>query len=954
MQTKSKKKKKKFTRYTALILITVMVISSIIGRLVYLQVIQSDKYKILADRNYIRNISTSAPRGDIVDRNNVVLASSKQSFNLTYMETKESKKVFFATMEKVFQILSQNGEIQEDDFALKVKPYRFDFKAVNASDKKWLELRFKKDRGLNDKLAKDYYEKNYADLDKEKDKDKIQRIEKDLLKITPEETFKYLVETYEIIGQNLSLEEQRKYMIVKDNIKMQSFSGYKPVVIAKNLKKETAFKFYERLNELPGIDVGNEPIRYYPYGELGSSVLGYISKINTEDKDSYEEKGYDVSTDTIGVSGIEKAYESRLRGSKGQRTVKVNKYGRIVEELFKKNPYSGEKIQLTIDAKLQNAAEKALDKTMENLRNNPRPDPQDLTIMTSNATRGAAVVFNVKTGEVLALASRPGFDPNIFTIPGKLTDEASKKYFNPDLKEFGTQYIESMALASGKSNVEQKLNQMFPLDKRIENNTTIREDTYDIVPKPFYNYATFSLTPPGSTFKPLTAIAGLEDGVINGGTTVVDTGTYTNYGGSWNCWKRGGHGVIGVVNALKESCNYFFYNVGSLLYEKYKNAPRIEKAYDIIKEYAEKFGLGVKTGIEIPEKIGSAYNFKSTKENKTIMFYYSCRDILKAGFEQGRNKKFVPIDITIRENKEDKSITEAKKKIKETIKSAIQVEAKKKNSMYAKYIEDMKTQLKVLVSSYDKDKQSKYTDEQIEKAASAAIDFCIWDANIQIYTPGNVINASIGQGDHQFTPVQLANYVATIANGGHRYEAHLFKKAYDDEDNVVEEKQPKVISDINLKDSTIEVLKEGMKGVTSEEGGTATKAFAGFPIQTAGKTGSATFSATQNEVGRTSFGVFVGYAPADNPEIAVSVVIFDGGHGGYVAPVARAVYEEYFAERLKKEYPAYTPTYNYELKAIEVDQNNVIGDTKEDKASDKTGKDIDNSSSEKEEDNKNE
>lgn len=933
-----KKKKNKFTRYTALILGNVMIITTIASRLVYLQIVKADEYKVRADSNYIRDVSTPAPRGDITDRNGVVLATSKQSFNLTYMETKEIKEAFFDTMKIVFKILDENNEIQENDFPIKINPFRFEFNAVKAKDREWLELRFKKDIGLDEREAKTLYNKKYSELDEEKDADKIKKIKERLIKISAKETFEYLAKEYKIDKQKLSLEESFRYMIVKNAVKMQSFSGYKPVIIAKNIKRETAFKFYERLNELPGMDVGNEPIRYYPHEELASSVIGYMSKISAMEEDRYKEKGYDPSIDYIGTAGIESVFENRLRGSKGQRTVKVNKYGRIVEELFKKSPYQGENIQLTIDANIQNVAEKAMDDTLKELRKNPRPDPTDPDIYTANATRGAAVAVDIKTGEILALVSRPGFDPNIFTIPGKLNDETMEKYFNPDLNEFGRDYIKRMGLASGESNIEKKLNELFPLDKSIKDNKTIRQDMYDIVPKSFYNYATCGLTPPGSTFKPLTAIAGLEDGVIGINTTVNDTGNFEKYNGKWSCWKRGGHGVIGVVGALKESCNYFFYNIGSLLYEKYSGTS-LEKAFNTLQKYAQKYGLGNYTGIEIPEKKGGVYNYKDSVANSTVLFYYAARDILKNGYEPARNRKFTPIDINIREKNEDSNVTQIKKDIMNTIKNTIKsdsdLKVKAENSI--KYTNELKNNLKRLVDTYDKDIKSKYTKEEIEKAASATIDFCIWDANTQIYTPGNIINASIGQGEHNFTPLQLASYVATIANGGHRYGLHLYKKAYDEEENVTDEKKPKVLEEVNIKPSTDQVVKEGMKAVTGE-GGTATKAFDGFPYKTAGKTGTATFSAREKEFGRSAFAVYIGYAPADNPEIAVAVVGFDSGHGGYVAPVARAIYEQYFSERLKKEHPSYVPKYNYPLK---IDKNDASGLEKDKKKGNSTSGDKD-------------
>ncbi len=150
---------------------------------------------------------------------------------------------------------------------------------------------------------------------------------------------------------------------------------------------------------------------------------------------------------------------------------------------------------------------------MKELQSNPYGQQRS---DTTNATRGAAVVIDVNTGDIIAMASRPGYDPNLFSVPGRLTSEQYNQYFSPNLEKFGRNYIEKRGITSlypGKSETD-VLNILFPLDKSIKGNTTIRQDVYDIYPKPFYNYATQSLIPPGSTFKPMTAIAGLESGAI--------------------------------------------------------------------------------------------------------------------------------------------------------------------------------------------------------------------------------------------------------------------------------------------------------------------------------------------------------------------------------------------------------------------------------------------------------
>ncbi|MCH5139147.1 penicillin-binding protein, partial [Clostridiaceae bacterium UIB06] len=431
-------KKIEFTRYTALIIIMIIIFTAIASKLFSLQVLKAEEYKEKANNSSIREIPEAAPRGNILDKNGVLLATNDKSYVLVYNQTNESDKTFFDTMDKVFKILDESGETQQDDFELKINPFRFEFTSSDPQVQRALEIRFKKDRGLDFDIQKKLFKDKKDKLTKE-DQDKI---DEELLKITPEETFKKLVKQYKIDDSKYSLEEQRRFMIIKDKLKMQSFSGYKPVTVANNIKKETAFKFKQILNGLSGIDVNTEPIRTYPNGELGSAFIGYISKISTN-QDKYQEKGYDVSTDYVGTSGIESVFEDRLKGSKGGRIVKLNKQGRVVEELGSREPYPGQSIQLTIDKDVQAAAEKALDEKMKELRDNPFSQNRS---NTTNATRAAAVVIDVNTGAVLALASRPGFDPNLFSAPGKLPQDKYNEFFNPDLAQMGMQYIQQRGI----------------------------------------------------------------------------------------------------------------------------------------------------------------------------------------------------------------------------------------------------------------------------------------------------------------------------------------------------------------------------------------------------------------------------------------------------------------------------------------------------------------------------
>ncbi|MDP4087639.1 MAG: penicillin-binding transpeptidase domain-containing protein [Bacillota bacterium] len=948
------KKKRFFSRYTALVIVMLMIFSFMGYRLSDIQIVNADYYMDRSNNQAVRQISLAAPRGKIIDKNNVVLADDKQSYNLVYMETNEGKENFFDTFQEVFRILDssvrKNSDGTEsrdqllDELELKVNPYRFEFNssANDTETKKTLELLFKRNRGLNDVVRQRLYKnKTEAELT-ETEKAKVSE---ELLKITPEEVFDYLVVKYDLWKMlNLGEEESaelfakrrkgeitdkditkmvldkfppelvRKYLVVKDAIYLQNFSSYKPVTIAANIDKQSAFLFEQVKNNLPGIDISLLPIRTYPYGQLGSNFIGYISKISAASKEKYEERGYDVSTDYIGTAGLESAFEDRLRGSKGGTTVRINKEGRQTEELFSLEPYPGQNMILTIDSKLQSIAERALQDKMTELQTTNRLHREGSGIMdTGNATRGAAVVIDVNTGGVIAMASLPGYDPNLFSTPGRMTPELSAQFFSPDLENFGKQYIQRMGLDKYGTTIDK----LFPVDS-MDNSKAVRKDESNIYPKPFTNYATYPV-PPGSTFKPLTSVAVLEEGIVTPESRIKDLVHFSLPGGTqtWACSSAYGHGLVDIRTALEKSCNYFFYQSGYDLYKK--------EGLDCLAKYAWKFGLGTdpnsnakqSTGLEISEGFGNVY---SNAYNKNQWAFYSKIYIaqkLNAGsYTAGTNAtvRYTPLDISTNKKDSDE-LAAAKEALKSKVVQYIQGDYDMNNSfsIYMKMKNDLIPLFKNIINAMPEDQKGKYKKDDPQNMAEAISTYVTFDMITQITTPGNILNASIGQGMDNFTPVQLANYIATLVNGGNRYSVHLVDKFEDADGKVVEELKPQIVDKINLKKSTVDTIKQGMSLVTDEDG-TAGKTFVNFPIPTGGKTGSATFkeNGVQEAVGRTSYGVYVGFAPYDKPEIAVCVVIFDAGHGGYVADVARAIYEGYFRDQLKQD-PKFVPNFSYTL-----------------------------------------
>nr|WP_276575992.1 penicillin-binding transpeptidase domain-containing protein [Oceanirhabdus seepicola] len=889
-------------------------------------------------------VSYSAPRGEIYDRNGEVLATNKLGFTLIFTETKESKDKFFQTMDEVFEILDKSGEDITDGFPLKVDPVRFEF-GVTDKWKEQVERLFKNDRGFNyEVLYKDFSGKKLADLNESE----IGYIDEKLKDMTPEYIYRSLIKKYElfnIIKDDYSDKEWesllndkdklvdelinkvdsnviRKYMIVKDTMKMQSFNGHRPSVIAKDLKSETSYIFEQIQSELPGISIQKQPIRYYPYNEVASNVMGYVGKIGEQNKEKYEERGYVIHDDYIGITGLESKFENVLKGIRGEESIKVNLDGRKVKTLGERPATPGNSIKLTIDYKLQMAAERALDETMEYMRELGKYKSDKKTIDDvdkSNATRGAAVVINVNTGEVLALASRPGIDLNLHTVPGRLDNATYKEIFMPDIEKFGLEYIYKHELykldeINGKrlkdkamwEKIKMLMDEMYPKDKN-----GYRTDKYGTRPKPAYNYATQSLIPPGSTFKVLSAVAGLEEGVITPETKIYDAGPYKkrykNFNGaSWmyNVY-RGSHGNQNIVEAIRDSNNYYFFEVADRLFEK--KGVGTKESLDILAEYAWKFGLGanmedqnpnIETGIEIEERFGPVYYYDFGKRINSVSYTQTLYEHLLKGEASIWVGEYKPIDIIPDNDKDSEEVFIIKKDLTSSIKEQMTSEDK---------IDTTDIDIKVRELIEKKREYGELYSEKDIKGIIKTITASLYDARSENKSGVNLYNAAIGQGKNQFTPLQLANYIASLVNGGYRRELYLVKEIMDADGKRIEDcsKDKRIINETGVSQETVDTVKEGMLQVTSNINGTAYSTFKDFPIKNGAKTGSATFQTNQEEYGRTSYATFIGFAPYENPEIAVSVEIFDGGHGGYSAKVAKAIYEEYFKEEILKINPEY-------------------------------------------------
>ena len=461
--------------------------------------------------------------------------------------------------------------------------------------------------------------------------------------------------------------------------------------------------------DLPGVNIDTTTVREYktPYA---AHLLGRVGPIYSDEWSVYQELGYDYNA-IVGKEGVELAFESYLHGTPGKRNIETNDQGKVV---------SGDDNWVVDQA------------TGEVLA----PDPGDNAILTldiklqeaveralasgieglksEDTEGGAAVVIDVRDGGVLAMASYPTFDLTTYT-----------QNYNALLTD--------------------------PLN-------------------PLLNRATRQVYPPGSTFKMVTAIGALEEGIIEPDTEILDTGRYLYYDDYQpQCWiyrDSGGwrtHEEENVSDAIMDSCNVFFFDAGRRL------------GISLLEQYAAAFGLGESTGIELSEA---------------------------TGWMDG----------------------------------------------------------------------PEYT-----------------ESHGQTWYEGNTLPAAIGQGNSRFTPLQLANYVATLANGGTHYSAHLLKEVKsNDYSQVVERYEPQVLNQLDIEPENLAAVTEGMLRVTTE--GSAKTYFADLGVQVAAKTGSAQVSSETE-----SNALFAAFAPYEDPEIALAIVVEKGGSGSTLANIAAEILEYYFS-----------------------------------------------------------
>lgn len=671
-------------RYNLITILVYIVGIVLIVQLFNLQIVNGKEYRETSNTRLSRETVIKAARGSIKDRTGNLLVTTKMGFNIELYKTKINTTTLNKTILNTIKILENNNDKYINNLPILIEPFKFTI------DDEESQVNWKKENDIKEDA-------------------------------TPEQCFYELKEKYKIEQDNIL--EAYKIMVVRYEISRNGYSSIRPVTIAKDVSRESAVKLGEQSIYFPGISATKEPMVSYPSGSLASHILGYVGNITETELDGREDT-YGIN-DVIGKVGIQYVFEEYLRGKDGIKQLDMSVDGTITDEYITQEAVAGSDVILTIDANLQAATEKAL-------ANNIKKIAGGGFSKRSDAKAGAAVVMNVKTGEILAMASYPDYEPELFVngISQKKLDEYNKG-----------------------DNI--------------------------------FNRAISGVYAPGSTFKMITAIAGLETGVITPTEKINDIGVYKKAHEPacwiWNSYGMS-HGWLNVTEAITHSCNYFFYEVG------------YRATIDNIAKYAKYYGLGEKTNVELPM--------------------------------------------------EEKGIVATRDKAKER------------------------------------------GDE--------------WQI-------GETLSAAIGQSYNSYTPIQMAKYISMLANGGEPIDVTIVKSINDVNGNQVSKEDiTKFVNaklgltkekkeNLNIKKENIDAILKGMKGVTSEEGGTAYSTFANFNIELGGKTGSA-----QTDVQGKINGWFVGFAPYEEPEIAVVVLVENAGSGSYTAEVARDILQEYFGMNMEK------------------------------------------------------
>ncbi|MDY3927920.1 MAG: penicillin-binding transpeptidase domain-containing protein [Clostridia bacterium] len=481
-------------------------------RLFDLQVINGEEYEEQSKKRISATVTQKAPRGEIMDRNGKLLVSNREGYSVMLQKSLISNDELNKELLGIISVLEKYGYTYDDSLPISFPPYEYAFEDENG------------DGSIEDEREK-WFE-NRKKITKEMSAERVMEI--------------YCDSIFNI-SDEYSQEQKRKIAGIRYDASMNGFSISQPFKIAEDVDLNVITELKERQNEFKDVLVTEEYYRNYEQKDIAAHIVGGIGKMNAEEYESLKGKGYSYN-DLIGKRGVEKLFEEFLKGSDGKQIVGLDNdddgsgSNQDSQNSNAKEAIPGNYILLTIDSELQRTAEQSLEYWINEIaKKGGNPSEKK----GGDANAGAAVVIDIKNGDMLVCASYPTFDPETF---------------NSDY---------------------QSLN---------ENES-----------KPMWNRAISGTYTPGSTFKPAVALGALETGAVTLNEIITCEGVYKYYEDYQpKCWiwsnNHRTHGPINVTQAIEFSCNYFFYELGRRM------------GIDTIASYAKQLGLGELTGIEFPEE----------------------------------------------------------------------------------------------------------------------------------------------------------------------------------------------------------------------------------------------------------------------------------------------------------------------------------------------------------------
>lgn len=908
------------SRLAVAALVMILLFSALLWRVFSLQIINGKEYQENYTLTIVKERTLNSTRGNIYDRNGNLLAYNELSYSVTiedngtYSSTRVKNESLNAEIAQLITALEKNGDSISNDFRITLNDDGTYSYNVEESSTTWKRF-----------LADVFGENSYDDLEYNKN------LGFNEAEATAEQVMEYLTgESRFDIGSEYDKEMAYKITVVRFAMGQNAYQRYIATTIATNVSEETVAYISEHSSELQGVEVIDDTVRRYNDSEYFSSIIGYTGKISTEEYNrlSEEDDSYTLN-DVVGKLGIEQYMDSGLKGEKGYEKLYVDYLGKEVEVIDHEEPTAGNNVYLSIDRDLQIAVYNLLEQEIAGILysniENPSSDinipitdvyfalidnnvidftefsdadassyekevlqlfesrqsvvtervrteltggaPTNLSAMTEEyqdyftyiirmlRENDILISENIDTSDEVYQAWRNGdispqeylnhaisqnwIDITKFSVEEKYSDSTEIydglcNYILEDIAsdtEFSKliyQYLietgavtgrqlclilfdqgmltyneeEIAGLASGQTApnafIKEKIRtlEITPAQLALDpcSGSCVITDTktgevlalvsypgYDAnrlantvdaeyfsslqndKSLPLYNYATQQGTAPGSTFKMVTATAGFAEGYLTTTETIQDRGQYENVSNRPRCWiYPSSHGIINVSEALRDSCNYFFYEVGYRLstnnYAMSYSDEAAQNGIERIQKYAALYGLDETTGIEIEEN-----------------------------------------------------------------------------------------------------------------APQIADDFPVM--------------AAIGQSNNKYATVQLARYVTAVANGGTVYNYTLLSRLEDSDGNVLQNYEPEIRNTVDVLDSSEwNAIHSGMRMVAENS-----SEFSGFPVQVAGKTGTA-----QEDLSRANHALFVGYAPYDDPEISIATRIAFGYTSHNAAELSRNILAYYF------------------------------------------------------------